>query len=131
MQVVYFHQGHRIYVESVQAKKLHPVHKSTIPWQKYVLMPQELCQVTNVRYSVGPPTLCCITLTLLQPFNKSAEEEEGGDSDTAYRMTNDGSSKGGQRDRIRFSFRWVMGYICMVKCHQCSCLPFKTNCFKN
>ncbi len=37
------------------------------PWQKYSLLPQERCQVTNVRFVVGPPTLCSITLAPLSP----------------------------------------------------------------
>ena len=33
-----------------------------MPWQRYVLLPQEYCQVKNVHFVVGPPTMCSITL---------------------------------------------------------------------
>ena len=64
-QVVYCYQGHRLYINSVREERVYSTKNVKMPWQKYKLLPQEFCQITNVRYLVGPPTLCQITLALL------------------------------------------------------------------
>lgn len=115
---MYFHQGHKLYVDSVREERVYPIHKSTIPWLKYKLHPQEFCQVTNVRYTVGPPTLCSVTLALLHPLNQRAGEvkEEGAMSESEKAVDvvgnedngGDGSSEAKTsrpRDRIRFTFK--------------------------
>ena len=60
-----------------------------MPWDKHQLQPQEFCQVTNVRYVVGPPTLCSITLALVKSSQGEQEEdgEEAGTSSTKERVT--------------------------------------------
>lgn len=93
-QVVYCHQGHRLYVEEVKKELLYPIYKAKMPWEKYTLQPQEFCQVTNVRYLVGPPTLCSITLALVSPLSQS---EDGGEGTS--------SPKNGDKERVTFSFK--------------------------
>jgi len=122
VQVVYFQQGHQLYVESVKEERLYPIHRSTMPWHKFNLHPQEFCQVTNVRFIVGPPTLCSVTLALLHPLNQGIDpggsegegfagvdggcqkgeglEKEADHDDTA------GGSKARNKNRIRFTFKW-------------------------
>ena len=60
--MVYFHQGHQLYIDAVKEEKPYPWKSQKMPWQRYHLLPQEFCQVTNVHYLVGPPTMCSITL---------------------------------------------------------------------
>lgn len=90
-QVVYLHQGHRLYVEAVKKDELYPVHEAKMPWVKYTLQPQEFCQVTNVEYLVGPSTLCSITLALVSTL------PAGGGSISSSRI--------GNKERVTFSFK--------------------------
>jgi hypothetical protein len=92
-QVVYCHQGHRLYVEAV---RLHSIHKNEMPWDRHTLQPQEFCQVTNVRYLVGAPTLCSITLALVAPLPQAKDEGEGEGTS---------SSRNGDKERVTFSFK--------------------------
>ena len=74
-QVVYCYQGHRLYINSVREERVYSTKNVKMPWQKYKLLPQEFCQITNVRYLVGPPTLCQITLALLShPHTHTPDE---------------------------------------------------------
>lgn len=61
-----------------------------MPWQRYKLLPQEFCQITNVRYLVGPPTLCQITLALL-----------------SHPHTPDEPSTSQPKQRITFQIKWA------------------------
>ena len=97
---MYCHQGHRLYVESVRAHRLYSIHRAAkMPWDKHQLQPQEFCQVTNVRYLVGPPTLCSITLALVRssPSQQDSEGESGEDGQEA------GTSA--SKERVTFSFK--------------------------
>lgn len=90
---MYCHQGHRLYVESVQEQNLYPINKAKMPWNKHQFQPQEFCQVTNVRYLVGPPTLCSITLALVRS-SLSQQEEGAGPSTSSV-----------SKERVIFSFK--------------------------
>lgn len=106
-----------MYVDSVREERVYPIHRSTIPWLKYKLHPQEFCQVTNVRYMVEPPTLCSVTLALLHPLNQEAGEvkEDGAVGGAEKARDGEGSGDEGDvgsevkasrpRDRIRFTFK--------------------------
>ena len=73
LQVVYCYQGHKLYIDSVREERVYSTKNIKMPWQRYKLLPQEFCQITNVRYLVGPPTLCQITLALLSHPHTSDE----------------------------------------------------------
>ena len=90
-KVVYCHQGHKLDEEEVKRERAYSVHKSKRPWEKYSLKPQEFCQVTNIRYQVGPPTVCSITVALVSPL---PQFEEG-----------PSSSINGEKSRVTFSFK--------------------------
>ena len=79
----------------MKKERLYSIHKAKMPWEKYNLQPQEFCQVTNVRYLVGPPTLCSITLALVSPLPQSEAEDEEGAS----------SSRNKDKERVVFSFK--------------------------
>ena len=78
-------------MEAVKKEPLYP----KMPWEKYKLQPQEFCQVTDVQYLVGPPTLCSITLALVSPLPQSEAEDEEGAS----------SSRSRDKERVTFSFK--------------------------
>ncbi|XP_065906501.1 bromodomain and WD repeat-containing protein 3-like isoform X2 [Dysidea avara] len=64
--VVYCRQGHELYLQEIKQKRLHHRLKGQkLPWQKFSLEAHELCQVKNVHFTVGPPTLCSLTLSLV------------------------------------------------------------------
>ncbi len=90
---MYCHQGHRLYVESVQEQRPNLINKAKMPWNKHQFQPQEFCQVTNVRYLVGPPTLCSITLALARSSQSQQEEGEEPNTSTV------------SKERVTFSFK--------------------------
>jgi bromodomain and WD repeat domain-containing protein 1/3 len=73
--VVYFHQGHELYKEEVKKQKAYQWKNQQMPRQKHTLKPHEFCQVKNVHFVIGPPTLCSITLTLLSSTSSSASSD--------------------------------------------------------
>ncbi|XP_069492166.1 bromodomain and WD repeat-containing protein 1 isoform X2 [Ambystoma mexicanum] len=64
-EVVYFRQGHEAYVEAVKRNNIYNLNPYKEPWKKLVLRDQELVKIVGMRYEVGPPTLCCIKVSLL------------------------------------------------------------------
>ena len=90
-QVIYCRQGHEIYMNTIREEKTYALKSQKMPWQKYNLLPQEFCQVKNVHYVVGPPTLCSITLTLLSP--------------SATTCVSSGDGSGAEQRKITFTFK--------------------------
>ncbi|XP_078068075.1 bromodomain and WD repeat-containing protein 3 isoform X4 [Mustelus asterias] len=66
-EVVYFRQGHEAYVKAVKKAKVYSVNLQKQPWIKLELREQEIVKVVGIKYEVGPPTLCCLKLSLLDP----------------------------------------------------------------
>lgn len=83
-QVVYCYQGHELYIKSVRQERVYSTKNMKMPWKKYNLLPQEFCQITNVRFLIGPPTLCQITLALLSHPQSS---DDLSNSETKQRIT--------------------------------------------
>ncbi|XP_072126416.1 bromodomain and WD repeat-containing protein 3 isoform X2 [Mobula birostris] len=67
-EVVYFRQGHEAYVKAVKKAKIYNVSLQKQPWIKLKLREQEIVKVIGIKYEVGPPTLCCLKLSLLDPI---------------------------------------------------------------
>ncbi|XP_067903868.1 bromodomain and WD repeat-containing protein 3 isoform X1 [Heterodontus francisci] len=67
-EVVYFRQGHEAYVKAVKKAKVYSVNLQKQPWIKLELREQEIVKVVGIKYEVGPPTLCCLKLSLLNPI---------------------------------------------------------------
>ncbi|XP_060688587.1 bromodomain and WD repeat-containing protein 3 isoform X1 [Hemiscyllium ocellatum] len=67
-EVVYFRQGHEAYVKAVKKAKVYSVNLQKQPWIKLELREQEIVKVVGIKYEVGPPTLCCLKLSLLDPI---------------------------------------------------------------
>ncbi|XP_063812654.1 bromodomain and WD repeat-containing protein 1 isoform X2 [Pseudophryne corroboree] len=64
-EVVYFRQGHEAYINAVRRSNLHILKSLKEPWKKCVLRDQELVKIVGIRYEIGPPTLCCLKLSLI------------------------------------------------------------------
>ncbi|XP_044298191.1 bromodomain and WD repeat-containing protein 1 isoform X3 [Varanus komodoensis] len=64
-EVVYFRQGHEAYIEAVRKNNIYKLNPHKEPWRKMILREQELVKIVGLRYEVGPPTLCCLKLNLM------------------------------------------------------------------
>uniref|UniRef100_A0A4W3HK84 Bromodomain and WD repeat-containing protein 1 n=1 Tax=Callorhinchus milii TaxID=7868 RepID=A0A4W3HK84_CALMI len=67
-EAVYFRQGHEAYIKAVKKAKIYSVHLQKQPWNKMELREQEFVKVIGIKYEIGPPTLCCLKLSLLDPI---------------------------------------------------------------
>ncbi|XP_068126479.1 bromodomain and WD repeat-containing protein 1 isoform X2 [Hyperolius riggenbachi] len=64
-EVVYFRQGHEAYINAVRRSNLSILNSLKEPWRKCMLRDQELVKIVGIRYDIGPPTLCCLKLALI------------------------------------------------------------------
>ncbi|XP_057379447.1 uncharacterized protein LOC130701496 [Daphnia carinata] len=70
-EVMYFRQGHELYVNTVKQKKLYEVNPSSLPWSKQTIHQQELVRIICVTYEIEPPRLVCLKLCRLDPRSGS------------------------------------------------------------
>lgn len=91
--VVYFRQGHELYVRAVKEKNIYELDESTLPWNqidqnnatvnesnmtdngddngvesssnKRVIQVQEFCRVTGMKIEIRPPRLVCLKLSVI------------------------------------------------------------------
>ncbi|KAK9743640.1 Bromodomain [Popillia japonica] len=64
-EVVYFRQGHQLYVTAVQTKKVYEMNAKDFPWIKNQLKDCEFVKIVGIKYEIRPPRLCCLKLALL------------------------------------------------------------------
>lgn len=74
-EVVYFIQGHQIYVESVKAKNIYSVNTKELPWTKHDLKDHEYVKIVGIKYEIRPPRLCCLKLALLDDDKKLTDKD--------------------------------------------------------
>lgn len=69
-RVIYCKQGHREYVEAVREANLFRIRSDHIPFQgtKFALDPAERMEVVAIKYLVGPPRRCRITLRSVDEY---------------------------------------------------------------
>ncbi|NWS41910.1 BRWD3 protein, partial [Probosciger aterrimus] len=67
-EIIYFRQGHEAYVRAVRKAKIYSINMQKQPWNKMELREQEFVKTVGIKYEVGPPTLCCLKLALLDPI---------------------------------------------------------------
>ncbi|XP_063869262.1 PH-interacting protein-like isoform X2 [Scylla paramamosain] len=67
-ELIYFMQGHMLYVEAVMNRKLYTVDKRNLPWNRTTnkLRHQEFVKIIGVKYEIKPPRLCCLKLGILE-----------------------------------------------------------------
>uniref|UniRef100_A0AAR5Q514 Bromo domain-containing protein n=1 Tax=Dendroctonus ponderosae TaxID=77166 RepID=A0AAR5Q514_DENPD len=64
-EIVYFVQGHILYMEAVKQKNVYEPDIKELPWVKGMqLNGHEFCKVVGIRYEIKPPRLCCLKLAL-------------------------------------------------------------------
>ncbi|XP_044740544.1 bromodomain and WD repeat-containing protein 3 isoform X3 [Chrysoperla carnea] len=66
-EVMYFRQGHQLYLDAVRAKNLYEIGPRSEPWLKTNLRAGELVKVVGIKYEIRPPRLCCLKLALMDP----------------------------------------------------------------
>ncbi|XP_075710726.1 bromodomain and WD repeat-containing protein 1 [Rhinoderma darwinii] len=74
-EIVYFRQGHEGYINAVQRSNLSIANSLKEPWKKCVLRDQELVKIVGIRYEIGPPTLCCLKLALIDHISGKITEQ--------------------------------------------------------
>ncbi|KAF0296758.1 PH-interacting protein [Amphibalanus amphitrite] len=61
-ELIYFRQGHQLYVEAVKRRKIYDIRPQNLPWVKQVLRDRELVRIIGIKYELRPPCLCCLKL---------------------------------------------------------------------
>uniref|UniRef100_A0A8C1D720 Bromodomain and WD repeat domain containing 3 n=1 Tax=Cyprinus carpio carpio TaxID=630221 RepID=A0A8C1D720_CYPCA len=74
-ELIYFRQGHQAYVRAVCRAKTYSINPQKQPWNRLNLRDQESVKVVGIKYEVGPPTLCCLKLALLDPTSGKMTNE--------------------------------------------------------
>ncbi|XP_049806710.1 PH-interacting protein [Schistocerca nitens] len=73
-EVVYFRQGHQLYLNAVRNKKLYDLGNRCEPWAKQTIRAHELVKVIGIKYEIRPPRLCCLKLGLMNPDGRLTGE---------------------------------------------------------
>nr|XP_027220954.1 bromodomain and WD repeat-containing protein 3-like [Penaeus vannamei] len=66
-ELIYFMQGHMLYVEAVMNRKLYTIDKRSLPWMRTTnkLRDQEFVKIIGIKYEIKPPRLCCLKLGIM------------------------------------------------------------------
>lgn len=64
-EVMYFRQGHQMYLNAVRAKNVYEVGPRSEPWGRQTIRAHELVKVIGIKYEIRPPRLCCLKLALM------------------------------------------------------------------
>nr|CAH7754791.1 unnamed protein product [Callosobruchus chinensis] len=64
-EVVYFPQGHHLYLDAVERNQVYEVSVNDLPWNKIIIRDHEFAKVIGIQYEIKPPRLCCLKLALL------------------------------------------------------------------
>lgn len=64
-EIVYFRQGHKLYLEAVHNKNVYKLNLNCEPWAKLDLRDYEFVKVIGIKYEIRPPRLCCLKLALI------------------------------------------------------------------
>lgn len=75
-QLMYFMQGHMLYVEAVMNRKLYTVDRRSLPWMKNTKFREvEHVKIIGMKYEIKPPRLCCLKLGIMDPGNEKLSME--------------------------------------------------------
>ncbi|XP_035213977.1 PH-interacting protein-like isoform X2 [Stegodyphus dumicola] len=69
-EIVYFRQGHELYVQAVKRNRIYDIYMRSQPWRKINLRDQEIARIEDMTFENHPPRLCCLKLVLLNPASK-------------------------------------------------------------
>ncbi|XP_013777626.1 PH-interacting protein-like [Limulus polyphemus] len=66
-EVLYFWQGHEIYLKAVKKTKIYDVSLKSQPFRKLRLREQELVRIEDIEFEILPPRLCHLRLAMIDP----------------------------------------------------------------
>ncbi|KAJ8985649.1 hypothetical protein NQ317_015145 [Molorchus minor] len=69
-EIVYFIQGHQLYLQAVEMKNVYEISSKDLPWNKMPIRDHEFVKVIGIQYEIKPPRLCCLKLALLDDEGK-------------------------------------------------------------
>lgn len=74
-EVVYFRQGHELYVNEVKLKNEYEIEEKSLPWIKHKnhIGVQEFCLVINMKIEIKPPRLVCLRLKIVSGASAGTE----------------------------------------------------------
>lgn len=64
-EVVYFRQGHELYVNAVKASKAYDLEEQSLPWNTRDIEVTEYCKVIGMKVEIKPPRLVCLKLGII------------------------------------------------------------------
>ncbi|XP_056643759.1 bromodomain and WD repeat-containing protein 3 [Diorhabda sublineata] len=64
-EIVYFLQGHQLYLNAVEMKNLYEISTKELPWTKMNIKYHEFAKVIGIQYEIKPPRLCCLKLAFM------------------------------------------------------------------
>lgn len=64
-EIVYFQQGHKLYLDAVRHKNIYNLGDNSAPWTRLDLRDCEFVKVVGIKYEIRPPRLCCLKLRLM------------------------------------------------------------------
>ncbi|XP_063225616.1 PH-interacting protein isoform X2 [Bacillus rossius redtenbacheri] len=64
-EVMYFRQGHQMYLNAVRSKRVYELNPRCEPWAKRRIRAHELVKIIGIKYEIRPPRLCCLKLGLI------------------------------------------------------------------
>ena len=70
-EVVYFRQGHHLYIEAVKNNGTYEIDEASLPWvnSKRQIEVQEICKVVGLKIEIKPPRLVCLKLCIIDKIN--------------------------------------------------------------
>lgn len=68
-QLVYFKQGHMLYVDAVIKRKIYNIDVKYLPWNKSnsPIKECEFVKIIGMKFEIRPPRLCCLKLAIMDP----------------------------------------------------------------
>lgn len=64
-EIVYFRQGHGLYLDAVRQKNVYKVNANSEPWTRLDLHDHQFVKVIGIKYEIRPPRLCCLKLAVM------------------------------------------------------------------
>uniref|UniRef100_A0A6P7F9G1 Bromodomain and WD repeat-containing protein 3 n=1 Tax=Diabrotica virgifera virgifera TaxID=50390 RepID=A0A6P7F9G1_DIAVI len=64
-EIVYFIEGHQLYLNAVEMKNVYEISVKDLPWHKMTIRDREFAKVIGIQYEIKPPRLCCLKLALM------------------------------------------------------------------
>ena len=67
--VVYFRQGHELYVDEVKKSGVYKIDEDSLPWKSCDIKVQEFCKIIEISIVIRPPRLVNLKLGVVNKYN--------------------------------------------------------------